>query len=123
MRIGIVGAGTMARAHAESFNGIDGVSVAAFAARTLSRSEPLARHYSAHATTNIKALLEDDTIDAVSVCVPDPEQRSIVVAALGANKHVYCEAGPGESVEDIQAMLNSADRSGRVLAVAYFWRT
>ncbi|GIV61160.1 MAG: hypothetical protein KatS3mg044_0026 [Rhodothermaceae bacterium] len=55
-----------------------------------------------------RAVLDDPDIHAVIVATPTHLHRDIVLAALEAGKHVYCEAPMAASVEDARAMARAA---------------
>jgi predicted dehydrogenase len=51
----------------------------------------------------------DSGIDAVFVCTPNRFITDVVVAALDAGKHVFCEKPPGRTVEDV-VRIREAER-------------
>lgn len=55
-----------------------------------------------------KKLLEDKNVQAVIVSTPTHLHKEIVLAALAAGKHVYCEAPLAHTVEDAHAIAAAA---------------
>jgi predicted dehydrogenase len=55
-----------------------------------------------------KAILDDKEIKAVIVATPTHKHKEIVLAALKAGKHVYCEAPLAGTVEDARAIALAA---------------
>ena len=55
-----------------------------------------------------QAILADPDITAVIVATPTHQHREIVIAALQAGKHVYCEAPLAHSIEDTRAIALAA---------------
>jgi predicted dehydrogenase len=55
-----------------------------------------------------KAVLDDKDVQAVIVATPTHRHKDIVVAALQAGKHVYCEAPIGHTMEDARAIALAA---------------
>jgi predicted dehydrogenase len=53
-------------------------------------------------------LLEQKNVEAVVVATPSHLHKEIVVAALAAGKHVYCEAPLASSIEDARAIAQAA---------------
>ena len=63
---------------------------------------------SATQVADYKALLANAEIPAVIVSTPTHQHRQIVLAALEAGKHVYCEAPLASTVEDARAIAQAA---------------
>lgn len=55
-----------------------------------------------------KELLADPDVECVVVATPSHLHKDIVIAALKAGKHVYCEAPLASSIEDAQAIAKAA---------------
>ena len=53
-------------------------------------------------------LLASPDVEAVFIATPTPTHRKIVLAALQAGKHVYCEAPLANTVEDTKAIARAA---------------
>jgi predicted dehydrogenase len=59
-------------------------------------------------TTDYRTILENKEITTVVVATPTHKHKDIVVAALQAGKHVYCEAPLANTVEDARAIALAA---------------
>jgi len=66
-------------------------------------------------TRRYKELLDDKTIDAIIVAVPDHWHKQIVVDAVGAGKDVYCEKPMSHSAADGVAMVEAAKKTDRIV--------
>lgn len=60
-------------------------------------------------TPDYRELLSWD-VDAVFVCTPNAVTAEVVVAALEASKHVFCEKPPGRSLEDVHLMAEAKSK-------------
>jgi predicted dehydrogenase len=58
------------------------------------------------------AMVREPDIDLVSVVVKVPSHHDVVVAALNAGKHVYCEWPLGANLAEAEAMAEIARRKG-----------
>ena len=124
IRIAVIGAGFMGGTHARAFHAMDGVEIAAIVASTPTRAEPLAAELGTTWTSDYAAILADDTIDAVDICLPTPDHRAATEAALAAGKHVLLEKPLALSKADAEAIVTAADASDRVVMIAHvlrFW--
>jgi predicted dehydrogenase len=52
----------------------------------------------------------DSGVDAVFVCTPNRYIPEVVIAALDAGKHVFCEKPPGRNLDDIQRIMVADQR-------------
>jgi predicted dehydrogenase len=74
------------------------------------------------AFTEYRALLEGSRPDVVVVMTPHPYHAEIAIAALEAGCHVLCEKPMAVHVGEADAMIEAADRAGRLLAVSLQFR-
>jgi len=58
-----------------------------------------------------RKILEDKEVKAVIVATPTHQHKEIVLAALKAGKHVYCEAPLANSIDDARAIARAAKES------------
>ncbi len=124
MRIAILGAGFMGSTHARAFAQIDGVEVAAIVAQSPDRGVPLAREVGARFTTAADEALADDSIDAVSICLPTAVHRQPAEAAIAAGKHVLLEKPSALTLDDANALADLAATTDRTFMMAHvlrFW--
>ncbi|RJE87543.1 gfo/Idh/MocA family oxidoreductase [Paenibacillus sp. 1011MAR3C5] len=69
-----------------------------------------------------KELLDKEDIDAVVISVPNYLHREIAVAFLHAGKHVFLEKPVAPSIEDCDAIIEAAEKSGRLLQIGLVYR-
>jgi len=121
VRVGIIGAGNIARAHMEAYaKHPELCTVAAVADVDRARGEQLgARAEGVSVYADFRELLGRDDIDAVSICTPPFTHAEIAVAALNAGKHVLVEKPMAASLAEADAMLAAAEKNGRRLAVVF----
>lgn len=96
IRVGIVGAhperGWGRDAHLPALRALPQFTLGAVSARTQEQADAAAAHFRApRAFGDSLELVRDPGIDLVAVTVKVPEHRAVVLAALEAGKHVYCE--------------------------------
>lgn len=94
------------------------VRVAAIAGRDPQRTEAVARQYQIPFwTTDYRALLDRQDIQAVSVCLHNNLHMPVTVNALQAGKDVLCEKPMAGSYHDAALMLETARQQKRLLAI------
>lgn len=124
MKIAVLGAGEMGTAHARIYAGPlkHEVELASVFSRSPEKARRLAKEVGTRPTAHADEILSDDTIDAVDVCIPSAFHRKIVSRALDQGKHVLSETPMSLTVADADAMISTARRNRRVLAVAQVMR-
>ena len=75
-----------------------------------------------HGYEDAAQLLSDDRIDAVYIALPTALHLSGVIAAAQAKKAILCEKPLGQSVDEVQQMVATAEREGVPLMTAYMSR-
>lgn len=122
MRIGVVGAGGMGQLHAGCYRRMAGVTLAGIVGRREPRVREATKRLGCPGFTDLHALTEDDSVDAIDVAVPSGVHRGPVLAALEAGKHVFCETPIALSLDDADAMIRAARRRRRLFLVAQLMR-
>jgi predicted dehydrogenase len=115
LRIGLVGAGVIARDHLVALKEVRGARVVAVADVALPRAEELAAMVGAEATPDVGALV--GKVDAVWICSPPflhPEQT---VAFADARVHVFCEKPFALDLAEADRMIEACRRAGVKLMV------
>ncbi|MDR1498080.1 MAG: Gfo/Idh/MocA family oxidoreductase [Puniceicoccales bacterium] len=114
-KIGIIGAGGMARYHVAGFRNA-GADVVAIADTNIAAAKKFADAEGIPKTTASPAeLLELPGIDAVSIVVPNKFHAPLAIQALKAGKDVFCEKPPALSARETKAMADAATKAKRTL--------
>jgi predicted dehydrogenase len=98
--------------------------VKAVCGRSPERAARVAATVGAEPAADLDAVLADPEIEAVDVCVPTPLHREVVERAFDAGKNVFVEKPLALTLDDADAILDAAERSGRMLMVGLvlrFW--
>lgn len=120
MKIGIIGCGGIAGQHVAAYKACDDVEVVAGADVDIQRAINVAGPD--HAYTSFHEMLAKEELDAVSVCTPPKFHRDAVCAALDAGLAVLCEKPLGYNAADALAMVECAERTGKLLITAFCHR-
>ena len=109
LKIGMVGAGHIARVHAESLSRIpDARIVGAFDAVS-GKAESMPEQYGGTAYRDLDSMLAE--VDAVYICTPPKFHREAAVRSVEAGVHVFCEKPLTVSLEDARAVEDVVKRS------------
>jgi predicted dehydrogenase len=120
VRIGLIGAGAIARRHVGVLSTLEGVELAAVCDSDLARARSLAAGAAAYGSW--QELLEHP-LDAVFVCTPPAAHAQPATAALRQGLAVYMEKPLARAGDDGEAIVAAWRESGGVCAVGYQWRS
>lgn len=115
VKIGVIGLGLWGREIVTTLGQIPSAQVAAICdtyQAYVNKGKEIAPNAAAFA--DYKQLLASPDVEAVVVAIPTHQHKEIVLAALQAGKHVYCEAPIAGSIEDARAIGLAAQGSKQV---------
>jgi myo-inositol 2-dehydrogenase / D-chiro-inositol 1-dehydrogenase len=118
LRVGLVGAGWIARTHVETLERLGGTQIVAVCDVDPERAKAVA---GAVPYDSWEDLLERETLDVLFICTPPLAHREPAVAALERGLHVFLEKPIARTLEDADAIVSAAERSQAVCAVGYQW--
>ena len=121
IRVGVVGAGWIAREHRRVLDSVAEAELAAVCDLDLERAGELAAGTGARVYTDWRDLLDREDLGALLVCTPPRFHREPAVAALSAGLPVYLEKPIARTPDDAAPIVAAAERSGTVCAVGYQW--
>ena len=132
VKFGIVGLGFMGAMHIKALKNVQGARLAAICnpsgrkldgdlsnvSGNIGTQEPLKLDMSQIAAfRDFDELLKSD-VDIVDICTPTPTHLDLVTRALNAGKHVLCEKPVARDSSSAKAMVEAAQKSGKILMPA-----
>jgi predicted dehydrogenase len=124
VRIGVLGAARIAPAALmKPAQVVEGVEVAAVAARNRARAEAFATRWSVPTVhDSYDALVADPSLDAVYIPLPNGLHAHWTLAALEAGRHVLCEKPFTSNAAQAREVAAAADGTGLVVMEAFHYR-
>jgi predicted dehydrogenase len=120
IRVGVVGLGYWGPNLARNFAAIAGCELAWLCdASDEARGRLQASFPAARASSEIAALLEDETLDAVVLATPVPTHAELAIAVARAGKHCFVEKPLATNAADAQRAVDAAAEAGRILMVGH----
>jgi predicted dehydrogenase len=117
MRVAVIGVGHLGRHHARILSALPGVDLVAVVDTNQARAEEIA------AASNTRAFVRPTSlwtsVDAVSIAVPTEQHLAVALPFLDAGVPVLVEKPMARSLEEADAMIAAASRSGVALAVGH----
>lgn len=131
LKIAIIGAGFMAKAHSMAYATMPMFfwPAPAHPVRELlidvneeSAADAAARYGWNRSGTDWRAAIEDPSIDVIDIATPNHLHAEIAIAALQAGKHVISEKPLARGAEEAKAVYEAAQASDRTTMVAFNYR-
>ncbi|MBV6756999.1 Gfo/Idh/MocA family protein [Rhodococcus opacus] len=131
IRVALVGAGAAGQAHAFGFrnvsmaSGLDTVQIdlAVVVDPNVELARRTAARYGyAEATADLQKVLDDPTIDAISVALPNSVHADVLPAILRSGKHVLTEKPIGRGSAEATELVALAEQSPAVTGVGFSFR-
>lgn len=131
MKIGMIGAGFMAKAHAIAYAGMPmffwpapvlPVKQTIVDIREETARESAKRLGFASYETDWRRMIEDPQIDIVDICTPNNVHAEIAIAAAKAGKHILCEKPMALTSQQAEEMYLAAKENKITTMVAFNYR-
>jgi len=123
IRIGIIGCGKIAQVrHLPEYAANPHVELAGYYDLNTQRAQEMAAQYGGKVYESYFDLLNDPSIDAVSICVENRSHAEITTYALYAGKHVLCEKPMAVTLAECESMVAAAERNGKHLMIGHNMR-
>lgn len=119
MKVAVIGCGTIANAqHIPAYMKNEEAEIKYFCDIIPERAEEAVKKYGCgKAVTDYREVLDDDEIEAVSVCTPNKMHSEITIAALKKGKNVLCEKPAARVYSEALEMQKAQHESGKVLNI------
>jgi len=116
VRHAVIGVGGQGRHHAQGFASFDDCEVVAVCdidpAQRAQALKRLPEPERVQQVDDFRRLLDDKTIDSVSIATPDHWHTPLALAAIQAGKHVYVEKPCSHNIHEAMLLKEAAAKSG-----------
>ncbi|MFW5845062.1 MAG: Gfo/Idh/MocA family protein [Planctomycetota bacterium] len=124
IRVGIVGAGGVARRHAAAWNRSDRAELVGFTDLEQAKATAHATTYGGRACGSLQELLDGSDVDLVDICTKEVHHAEPALAALAAGMPVLCEKIMAGNMRDGWRMVRAArQQAGVFTAMQYNYRS
>ncbi|RKQ35612.1 Gfo/Idh/MocA family protein [Oceanobacillus halophilus] len=120
IKVAVIGCGSIAKhRHLPEYANNKAVEIVAVCDIVSDRVTEMAELYNAKAYTDFEELLEKESVDAVSICLPNYLHAPVSIAALNAGSHVLCEKPMATSSKEAEEMIEAAKRNEKKLMIGH----
>lgn len=131
LRVGLIGAGFMGKAHSMAYAAMPmffwpapAIPVRAVIAEATEElaAEGAARFGFESSTGDWRRIIDDPTIDIVDIATPNHLHPEMAIAAAAAGKHIICEKPLARTAAEAKTMLDAVSSADVVHMVAFNYR-
>jgi len=123
LRIGLVGAGNIARVHLEAYKNVENAEIVALCDINPETLAETAKMFGIEKTyTDEAEMLKNEELDACDVAVWNCNHASCSIMALNAGKHVLCEKPMATNAKEAQEMIDAAKNNNKLLMIGFVLR-
>ncbi len=122
IRIGFVGAGRMAQVHAGHLHAEADVTIAAACDHGSGRARDFTRAYGAAAYSDLRRMLDEQSLDAVYICTPTTTHAAIGLACAERGLHLFIEKPLDLDLNAALRLQRAVEARGLVAMTGFQWR-
>ena len=116
VRIGVIGCGNQGTNHIRSLSGLSDAQIVHVADIDQERlAKAVSASGGANGVADFRRILDDRSVDAVTIATPDHWHVPVALLALEAGKHVYVEKPCSHNVREGQLLKAAAQKHGKVV--------
>ena len=123
LRVGVIGTGFIAGRHLSALAALPAVEVVAVADADARRAQQVAARHGARAYDDGVALLEQEELDAVWLCVPPSGHGRLEAAAVERGLPFFVEKPLGLDLPTAVGTAEAVRQAGLLTCVGYHWRS
>jgi len=116
---GIIGAGMIARFHAEALRQLERAELVAVFDSRPEAARKIAEEFPCRVYTDLDAFLAAPDVQAVTIATPSGTHGELAIAAARAGKHILCEKPLEITVEKVDAILRACAENKVLLAPVF----
>lgn len=122
LKVGIIGTGWIAEAHIQSYKNMPDVDVVAAADLISGKAEAFMEEYGVKGVRfypSHKEMLDNEELDAVSVCTYNRAHAECAIYALEKGVNVLLEKPMTVTLDEAVAIMKAEKKSGKVLSIGF----
>ncbi len=124
VRVGLIGTGWIAEAHVEQYRRFPDVEIVAMADLIPGKAEKFCKTHgvdpaSVHFYPDHLSMLQNEQLDAVSICTYNMTHAECAIAALNAGVNVLLEKPFTVTVEEAAEVMRAEKASGNILSIGF----
>ena len=122
LNVAVIGLGNMGKHHVRNYSEIENVELVAVCDLQKNLTDEFSSKYNCNGYTELSAMLNNETIDAVSITVPTALHYPIAHEVISKKIHVLIEKPICDTIEKAEKLLNLADENNCIVMIGHIER-
>ncbi|RAP26931.1 oxidoreductase [Candidatus Marinamargulisbacteria bacterium SCGC AG-333-B06] len=122
IRIAVIGLGNMGKHHVRNYSELEDAQLVAVCDLQENVTKEFAEKYNCKGYTDLTKMLENETIDAVSITVPTALHYPIAYEIISRNIHTLIEKPICDTVEKAETLLTLAKTNNTIVMIGHIER-
>ena len=125
IKTAVIGPGKVGHFHARAYQESPYSELVACLGRNREKTEAFAARYGIRAFTDLRTMVEETGVQAVSICTPHPNHAALAAECCALGVHIAVEKPLAASLEDCDAILAAAEANhvvGTTICQRRFYR-
>ena len=106
IRVGVVGYGTIGQIHCKALQNVPGCELTVVADVNAGARSRAQKDFDVDIVSDVEEMLQTTDVDLVDICVPTYLHEQVIVKAMEANKHIFCEKPLARSLEEGRRLVD-----------------
>ncbi|NLL44027.1 MAG: Gfo/Idh/MocA family oxidoreductase [Firmicutes bacterium] len=122
IRVGVIGYGTIGQIHCAALQEVSGCKLVAAADVDPEARARAQKDFNVEVFASAEAMLASAEVDLVDICVPTHLHESIMLKAMEADKHIFCEKPLARSLEEGRRLVDLSKGYRRKIGIGHVVR-
>ncbi|HHZ93058.1 TPA: Gfo/Idh/MocA family oxidoreductase [Candidatus Poribacteria bacterium] len=122
VKVGAIGAGSMASGHFNNLNEFEDVEFVAFCDISEDRARQRCQEYGGNAYTDFAKMYDKERLDAVYICTPPFAHGQSELMAIERGIQIFVEKPIATTMETAHQINEAIENSSTISSVGYHWR-
>lgn len=122
IRVGVIGYGTIGKVHCEALQSVPGCKLTSVVDVDAAARDRAQRDFDVQVFQELDEMFSKTEVDLVDVCVPTHLHADVVVKAMEANKHIFCEKPLARSLDEGKRLVELSENYPQKIGVGHVVR-
>tara|TARA_Y100000310_G_scaffold344942_1_gene460655 strand:- start:2294 stop:3295 length:1002 start_codon:yes stop_codon:yes gene_type:complete len=122
INVAVIGVGAMGKNHARVYSELENSNLVAVCDNDKGIGKEIASKFNTKFYSNVKEMLDNEKIDAVSICLPTKLHKETALTIINKKIHVLVEKPIATTTEEAKEIINEAKKNNVKLMVGHIER-